>query len=185
MIIPGIIASRFTPQGDFESIATVSVGAGGSSSISFNSIPSTYQHLQLRWIGRTNRAGNASDTVTIALNSDSGANYSYHNLYGDGSAAGAGAGANTTIMYVGWVAGATALSNTFGVGVLDILDYANTNKYKTVRSLTGRENNGSGIVSIESNSWRSTSAVTSLTITSQFGGTYQQHSQFALYGIRG
>ena len=34
---------------------TVTVGSGGTASITFSSIPSTYKHLQIRIFGQTNR----------------------------------------------------------------------------------------------------------------------------------
>lgn len=38
----------WSPSTDYDSIATTTVGAGGAASITFSSIPSTYQHLQIR-----------------------------------------------------------------------------------------------------------------------------------------
>jgi hypothetical protein len=184
----GIFASQISghlwePAGAYDALATVTVPSGGLTSVTFAGIPAGYKHLQLRWTGRSSRSAN-SDTLTIIFNGDSAANYSYHDLFGDGSTTGAQGAANTSTMYSGWVAGASAGANTQGVGVLDVLDYANTSKFKTVKSLTGYDNNGSGLISLESNSWRSTTAVTSLTITTQFSGTFQQYSQFALYGVK-
>lgn len=167
--------------GDYQSISTVTVGAGGASSISFTTIPSTFQHLQVRAIGRS--------SVTVAdslwqFNSDTGANYAMHLLVGDGSTAASYATASTTSMKATpYMTGNTSI---FGVGVTDVLDYANTNKYKTIRSLTGFDNNGGSFAQIQLNSglWQSTSAITSITITPS-SGTYVQYSQFALYGIKG
>ena len=69
----------------------------------------------------------------------------------------------------------------FGTFIVDILDYANTNKYKTMRALDGFDANGSGYAVLWSGNWRSTSAVSTITIT---GGTFAQYSSFALYGIK-
>jgi hypothetical protein len=65
---------------------------------------------------------------------------------------------------------------------MDILDYANTNKFKTTRTLEGYDANGSGNVSLTSGLWQSTSAINSITITAV--GTFNQYSQFALYGVK-
>ena len=78
---------------------------------------------------------------------------------------------------------ANSTANCFGVAVIDILDYANTNKYKTYRSLTGGDANGSGQVLLRSSNWRSTSAVTSMTLYPGVGN-FTQYSSFALYGIK-
>jgi hypothetical protein len=173
-----------TNLGDYESIATVTVGSGGQATITFSSIPSTYKHLQLRYTARTDRAA-TQDFLLTRFNSDTGSNYSYHQLYGDGSAAGSSAGTTQTSMQSGVTAGATATASIFGAGFIDILDYADTNKYKTLRTLDGLDRNGAGQVEVYSGNWRSTSAVSTITITSFGSANFVQYSQFALYGIKG
>ena len=166
------------PPTDFESIATTTVGAGGSSTITFTSIPATYSHLQLRGIARNNNS--ADDSFALTFNSDTGTNYSRHGLTGSGTAAASYAG--STVANVGiWAI--SAIANTFGAAVIDVLDYANTNKYKTIRSLNGYDNNGSGYIVLTSGNWRNTAAITSITLTAN-AGTFQQYSSFALYGIK-
>ena len=184
--ILGIIASSVSASkivGDYESIATVTVGSGGSSSISFTSIPSTYKHLQLRIISRDNQAGTGFNNNIMRINSDSGSNYSNHFTYGDGtSAASGGSASQTSFVSSIYVAANGNTAGIFGVAVMDILDYTNTSKYKTIRTLTGGDANGSGIVLMTSSVWQNTAAVTTIAFT---GTTYQQYSQFALYGIKG
>jgi hypothetical protein len=172
-------SNSVTPPNSYESIATVTVGAGGSATVSFTSIPATYTHLQIRSFSRIPTGGNNG---LLTFNSDTGANYATHLLYGDGASAAAISFINDNYIYGSRVSTATS---TYGVGVIDILDYANTNKFKTVRLLTGNDDNGSGIVSLNSGLWRSTSAITSITYTAQSGGTFAQYTQFALYGIKG
>jgi hypothetical protein len=183
--ILGIWASGATPskQNSYESIATVDVGLLGSSMITFSSIPSTYQHLQVRLIARGSNA-NTYDSYLVRTNSDTGSNYTFHSLDGTGTAASVGAIAP----YSGYrgceLTGATATSGMFGVGVVDILDYANTNKYKTARMLGGNDRNGSGSLSLTSGVWMNTAAVTRIDIIPVFGSTFVQYSSFALYGIK-
>ena len=187
--ILGIYASSMQPAlnaTSYESIATVTVGAGGSSSITFSSIPSTYKHLQIRLIGRT-AVASVNGGVRIAINSDAtAANYRSHYLQGSGSAASAGTSAGSTsgIQDMAYILGNSAGASSFGVAVIDILDYTDTNKYKTVRSLSGGDNNGSGYVSFASGLWLSTSAVTSLVLEGN-GSNFNQYSSFALYGVKG
>jgi hypothetical protein len=66
----------FDPS-DFESIATTTVGAGGATTITFSSIPATYQHLQIRVLARTNRSAGV-DIMSMRMNGDTGNNYSDH-----------------------------------------------------------------------------------------------------------
>lgn len=187
--ILGIYASQisghlFAPSGAYDSIATTTVGAGGASSITFSSIPSTYTHLQVRLLARTNRAA-VSDYGIVTLNSDSGANYSYHYLQGDGSSATAGSSTNSNYVFMDKFAASSAGSNVFGTVILDVLDYTNTNKYKTTRSLGGYDNNGDGVIELTSGNWRNTNAITSITIAPGAGTSFNQYSSFALYGVKG
>ena len=185
--LAGIIASSggAAAGGDYESIATVTVGSGGSSAITFSSIPSTYQHLQIRGISRNNSGGGANNYAgEIRFNSDSGNNYNGHTLYGTGSTAAAYAFGQSTFAYAFDTAGSAATSNAFSVAIIDILDYANTNKYKTIRDLGGYDGNDTnGTVRLLSGLWMSTSAVTSITLTPPY--PFAQYSSFALYGIKG
>jgi len=174
--------------GDYESISTVTVGAGGSATVTFSSIVGTYKHLQLRHSCITNRGTYAIEDLKINFNSDTGANYSYHNLRGNGTAAAAGAGSSASYIYLD-VASGTSVSNFFGVGITDILDYADANKYKTTRSLTGIDTNGTvagegGRVALQSGSWRNTAAITSIVIAPLNGTQFNQYSSFALYGVK-
>jgi predicted patatin/cPLA2 family phospholipase len=83
------------------------------------------------------------------------------------------------------MAGGGMTASTFGAGVIDILDYADTNKFKTTRTLNGVSSNASSAIDyifLVSGLWRSTSAITSITLT---GNNFAQYSHFALYGIKG
>jgi hypothetical protein len=180
MPVLGIIASQMSghlwaPSGAYDSIATVSVGSGGSSTITFSSIPSTYTHLQLRM---TTLQTNATSGGTMSFNSDTtSSNYYYHYLLGNSTAASAGAGADRP--YSPWNSGS---SSGPAATIVDILDYTNTNKYKTFRQLTGYDLNGSGAILLTSDLWMNTAAISTITITS---AGFLQYSQFSLYGIKG
>ena len=190
----GIIASSGgAVGGDYESISTVTVGSGGASSISFTSIPSGYQHLQLRGIARSTGAATygTNDVILMRLNSDSGSNYSSHYVVGgdNGSVVFAGAASGATYFNMGWNASNSSPSNTFSASVTDILDYSNTNKNKTLRMLEGYDSNtssgfGTACVWYGSGGWYNTSAVSSITLTYS-GSNFSQHSSFALYRIKG
>jgi hypothetical protein len=168
--------------GSYDAIGTVVVGSGGQSTVTFSSIPSTYKHLQIRGILR---GTNASSEVSsrIRFNGDTASNYSYHGLYGNGSTANAEQIAPVNVMLFGSSPAASATSGIFGTTVIDILDYANTNKYKTVRALSGGDQNGAGGVYLTSNSWRNTNAITTIDIFAS-SGNLAQYTQFDLYGIK-
>lgn len=172
----GIMASQISGHltaYSYDSIATVTVGGGGTTTITFSSIPSTYTHLQIRGFMMN------GNYATLRFNGDTtAANYANHYLTGNGAAA--SSAYNASAAYVP-MSGSGGTTNPY-VFVTDILDYANTNKFKTVRSLEGYDANGSGSVYLSSNLWRSSSAVTSIVLTA--ASTINQYSSFALYGIK-
>ena len=179
-------AGFFVPGGAFESIATVTVGSGGASSIEFTSIPGTYQHLQIRMLQKFTTTSGIISNARMRFNSDTGNNYARHNLYGTGSAAFAYGESSMGYAFVGWPLDSSATtSSTFSAAVVDLLDYASTSKTKTVRVLHGNEANNSsyGNVGVSSALWNSTSAITTITLTSDTGN-WAQYSTAALYGIK-
>jgi hypothetical protein len=187
-ILGTIASSKLTAAASsYESIATVTVGGTAQSSISFTSIPSTYTHLQLRSICKTNRndAGEYQTTIAMKFNSDGGNNYAYHRLIGSGSSVSATGGGSGPAMYFYFGASTTSPASTFASGIWDILDYKNTNKNKTVRYFSGVENNTNGVINLGSGLWTNTNAVTSITLETDGGFNFTQYSQFALYGIKG
>lgn len=168
-------------ENSYESIATINIGAGGSSSASFTSIPSTYTHLQIRLIGKV---GSSTGAPSLYFNGvASGTAYAWHNLRGDGSSA--TATASSSQPYLSDVISPSTIYNNsnYTAAIIDILDYANTSKNKTVRALQGVDNNGSGVVELYSGLWASTSAINQIDLFN--GYTWQQYTQIALYGIKG
>ena len=169
----------------YESIATINVGSGGSSTVTFSSIPNTYKHLQIRAMAAD--TGNGFFDITTRINGDSGSNYAGHQLYGQGSSAAASVlGGSTPVpqMYTFYTSGTNGgASSAFGVLVLDILDYASTTKNKTLRGLLGSDTNGNGFILFRSHVWlNSSTAISSISFTPS--NSLAQYSQFALYGVK-
>jgi hypothetical protein len=185
--ILGITASQITGRlTSFDSIATVALSTSALS-ITFSSIPSTYTHLQLRLFSQTDQS-NYNDGVIMKFNGDTGQNYTLHWMYGDGSNA-----SPLTIAPYGGVRAAQTAGNvnqpnptyTFGGNITDLLDYSNTNKYKTVKSLGGANANGVGQMMFASGVWMNTAAINSIVLTptgSAFG--FRPYTHAALYGIK-
>lgn len=181
----GLFSPSAAVANSYESIATVT-GTGSNQVLTFSSIPSTYTHLQIRANLMTNGLGGfTSYGGWIVLNSDTASNYADHTVYGDGSAAAAYNVVPRANM--GIIAYTTNPSSSTG-SVVDLLDYTNTNKFKTLRSLYGGDSNGSGYVALSSGLWRSTSAVTSISLylNAGFGTHYfTTNATVSLYGIKG
>jgi hypothetical protein len=170
----------------YESIATVTVGSGGVSNIDFTSIPSTYQHLQVRGIGRVSGGTTGGSFVIVRFNGVSTGNvYAYHLIGGDGSTVSVYGGGNTNEMVSErYPLNGDGSSSVFGTSIIDILDYKNTNKFKTLRSIGGFDTNSSGAIYMDSGLWRDTNAITSINLT-MYLGNFVQYSKFGLFGIKG
>lgn len=163
----------------FESIATVT-GNGSSATLSFSSIASTYKHLQIRFVGLSS----SNATLTVRFNSDTGNNYATHYLQGNGSAASAGAESSQSLINLYGALPLASASSQTGASIIDLLDYANTSKYKTLRALCAYDSNGSGFSNLVSGLWQSTSAISSISLTCN-AGNWTTSTKAALYGIKG
>ncbi len=173
---------------DYESIATA-VGTGASATITFDSIPQTYKHLQLRVLARDLGGGTSTGNATfIRLNNNTGNNYSLHGFASDGSSFNTegygfgGTGGNGYIYAITAAGGNTA--GIMGVAIIDILDYTNTSKLKTYSTFAGIDQNGSGRIAITTGLFNSTSAISRIDIQGS-QGSFTTSSVFSLYGLKG
>ena len=165
--------------GAFESIATYST-LNGLNTVTFSSIPQTYKHLQIR----TSSVATTDGYISSRFNADSGSNYAWHVLSGDGgSATSAAFATQSSIRVTGY--GAQMDSTNPYVSVTDILDYTNSNKHTTIRTLQGKDSNGAGSVMLFSGVWFNSAAVTNIELFLNSTKTYATGSHIALYGIKG
>ena len=170
----------------FESIASAN-GTGSSDTITFSSIPSGYESLQIRATMRETGSGGTAGTwdFRVRFNSDTGTNYAYHQLFGDGTAATATGNASATYFeYLNLVPKRATTADVTNTMILDIHDYKNTSRNKTLRGFMGYDLNGTGRVTLGSGVWMQTSAITSITIY-MVGVNISTSSTFALYGVKG
>jgi len=151
-----------------------------ATTVTFNSIPNTYDDLQLIVYGR---ADTASNYGRVRFNNDSGTNYSFTYLYGNGTSALSAQSSNNTSGYVFYFEIPSA-ANTFGSAKLDILNYANTTYNKSWLVRDAHDLNGSGTTDLAAGLYRSTSAISRLDVIIQGTGNFASGSVFALYGIK-
>jgi len=164
--------STYTP------IATTTLGTA-QSSVTFSSLGS-YTDIVMVCNMRGGRAG-TNDYMQVRFNSDSGTNYSQTEMAGDGTSATSGRYANSTSIFGSFFPASSAPSGEFGNAILNIQNYSNATTYKTLLS---RSNYASGAVQAVAGLWRSTSAITSITLTTYFSSTFIAGSTFTLYGIQ-
>jgi len=176
------LGAGVTALDGFFQIATTTVGVSAVSDITFSSIPATYKHLHIRGISIQSSGGGVD--AGMQFNSDTGSNYSSHAIRGSGGAPSSQhiSGQTTSV----WI-GANNTNNTseFEIRVFDILDYANTNKYKTVKiTHTSANNTSTEWLELISSNWRNTAAISTIKIF-PIGANWSQHTTFSLYGITG
>jgi hypothetical protein len=172
----------------FQSIATSTVTTSGVTSVSFNSIPQTFTHLQIRASVRSNSVA-AYDAFYIYNLDGSGVSsqMANHYIYATGSSVGVNAYTAQFSAQMGFVPAANTLANNFGAGIVDILDYTNTNKNKTLRALTGYDDNGNTLgnpfITFASaySAQLGTNAVTNLTFI--INNSFAIGTKFSLYGV--
>ena len=151
-------------------IATTTLGST-QSSYTFSSIPGTYTDLVL--IG--NGSISAAQNICVEFNGDSGNNYSFTRIYGDGSSAFSDNATNTAFSYLGiW-------GTTQSTLVASIQNYANTTTFKT--SL-GRASWAADYVSAYVSTWRNTAAITSVKVLPAGANTLSSGTTLTLYGIQ-
>jgi hypothetical protein len=157
----------------YAKIASTTLGSAVNS-YTFTSIPSIYTDLII--IGSVSSAN--TDDVKIRFNSDTGSNYSSTNIYGTGSTAASARRTNETAATIGFYA--TGMGTNNSPMIINVMDYANTTTYKTAISRSGRaDGDTEAIVGL----WRSTAAISSLTLLVNNSNNFATGSIFTLYGI--
>ncbi len=171
---------------DYELIQTYVLGSS-QSSVTFSNLgdySSTYKHLQMRWVARGDN-GSAGLGAFSRLNGDSGNNYNWHYLNGNGSTvSSSNPGGSVTRALTGVFPAASSTSNAFGAAIVDLLDAYSTTKNKTFRDLSGNASSGFNLIDVDSGLWRNTNSVTSWEIFAE-AGNFVTGSRFSLYGIKG
>jgi len=166
----------------FEAIASTSISST-TATITFSSIPSSYEHLQIRVYARNSDSA-SNRFMTLTFNSDTGTNYTRHYLEGNDSNLSAVGTLGETSCTVGRMAANSAAANTFGSAIIEIVDYASANKYTTVRAFGGFDtSNTTGYLQFASGLWLNTAAVSTITLGFT-SGSFLSGSTASLYGLR-
>lgn len=187
MTILGVTASSIAkPTTSFESIASVTVTSSGSQ-VSFSSIPATYRHLHIRYRARDNGTGGASTELQLYFQNTSGQPYSCRYVNGKGNSLIAGSfSALSTMILFDCIPNQDRTNSPWGVGFIDILDYAVAGKTRVARHMGGHHNNqtGTGSRLTMASGFRNNTAAINL-IGLQTASGFLAGSVFSLYGIKG
>ena len=167
-----------------EAIATTYLEADAAS-VTFTGIPATYEHLQLRFTVRGDRT-NSTTSTEVRLNGDTGTNYSGQTSYGTGSNKYAFTSTGTTYLgYSGHLVtpAGTRPATNYAHCVVDILDYANTNKNTTVLFNWYINQGTYGQIGTSSGLWDNTAAVNAISLAQNSTYNVVRGSEFTLYGL--
>lgn len=184
MLIPfGVFsAAGAGVSNSFELISTTLISTNTASvTLDVTGLGSIYKHLQIRMTGRSTSA--TDDSLKMQFNGDTGNNYTFHQLLGNGSSVSSGAATNVDAMYLLTNTGTNAASNIFGSGVLDILDAFSSTKNTTGRGLTGFNTAAGSSIILRSSVWLNTAAITSILLAAS-GGSFVAGTRLSLYGVK-
>jgi len=159
-----------------------------AASVTFSSIPSSYDHLYLVISARSDGSG-TSGYIRTQLNSDTGSNYSYTYLTASTATPSSARGASQTYLGHWPICAGGHLADTFGTVKAWIPNYANTSNYKQVLAKSAQENNSTSdwywTVRLDADLWRSTAAIDTIYMVENDGDDFVQYSTFTLYGVKG
>lgn len=172
--------------GSFESISTVTLSAS-TSTVTISSIPSNFQHLQLRCDVRMISGGTGGNYANLRLNGDTNTNYTYGYVESHPTTANSiatGSSNNIAQLYGSYIStDASHASGYFTSLFIDISEYSSVNKYKTWKCVGGWSDRSYGRLSSMAGHWLSNSAVNSITLEAS-GTSWVAGCTFALYGIK-
>jgi hypothetical protein len=161
------------PTPTYDLIASTTLAAS-TSSVVFGSLPSTYRDLVLVINGKTTRSGNEND-IRVTFNSDTGSNYSYVTMGGNGSSA---------LSYqsgsIAYIPVPNAGTSATAISILQIMDYSATDKHKTV---IAKGDSAAWFASATIGRWASTTALTSISFISSVTGDIASGTTASLYGV--
>jgi hypothetical protein len=162
-------------------IATQTLGSDAAN-YSFTSISGSYTDLVL--VAQVRGTSSTNQSFIVNYNGDTGSNYSYTRMFGDGSSTVSDRVSNNTQIDAGYFPGSNSTSGVFGICNLNIMNYSNSSTYKTTLYRWNDAGAANAYTAAEVALWRSTAAITSITVA-MASGNLLAGSTFTLYGIKG
>ena len=172
--------------GAYDLLETTTLSSSASS-VTFSGLGSysDYAHLQIRAVVRESSGAGGYTNSQLTLNGDTGSNYSWHYMGGQGSSVSSvGYGTQPNVRLQSFAPGDGSPSGIFGAGVIDILDFNNGSKNSTVRALHGAITSTNNGIFLTSGAWFNTDAITSINFAIG-SNSWVAGCRFSLYGIKG
>lgn len=150
---------------------------GSDASIVFSNIPATFKDLVITLNGTP--ADTAYPVHALRFNSDTGNNYSYVGMSGNGSSAASGNNGSLSYASLGQAYGVGPSTSSNFATIAHIMDYA-ADKHKTVLSRNNVPGTG---VEAQAARWANTAAITSVTVITSSGAGFATGTTINLYGV--
>jgi hypothetical protein len=190
MPIIGIVASGASNTAfstKYESIYSTTITSGSQATVTFDNIPSIYKHLQVRVFGRATGTGNR-EYVGARFNNDTGNNYVWHGLNTNTTSTPDAQYSGGLVDFMRWgfsvIPQSDAPANFFGMSIIEILDYTNTNKKKASKCVAGQSQaDANSRLNTVGNLWTGTAAISRIDLFPG-GNSWNLYSSVALYGIK-
>jgi hypothetical protein len=164
----------------FELISSVTVGAGGASSMDFTSIPQTYTHLCLKVSGRL--SSGSYGNIEVRFNG-TGSGYANRVIQSDGSSVSTFTGNITSLYFTG--SNSSGGTSVFSSGEMHISNYTNSLNKSTFVESGVEDNATTATLRLIANVLSTSAPVTSISVFPEPGyGSFVQHSTAYLYGIK-
>jgi hypothetical protein len=184
MADPGYIVDNVLTDG--EAWVAIATAAPSSADVSFVStddgqVGDFSQYMDLVIVGYWQSAGGGtSHVVYMNFNNDTGSNYAWQYLRGNGAATDAYGNASGTASQVGQVRQAGGGANIFSAAVINIFDI-NSGKYKSVLSYAAADWDGSGGADMDATTWKSQAPITEIDLTTSSG--FSAGTRIDLFGV--
>ena len=163
-----------------ELISSVTVGAGGTTSISFTSIPATFTDLLIVVSGRSALAATVSGQY-LRMNGDGANNYTWIAMFGDGSTVST---TSSSFGFLGNGVGASATTSVFGNAQIYIPNYRSSTVKHWQSELVGENNGSAAEIRLLNGYWNNTAVVNAVSVNFENQGSNTvQYSTAYLYGI--
>ena len=165
-----------------EAIATTYLEADATT-VLFDDIPSTYEHLQLRLSVRDSGITGTLESIYLRLGDaahtpvDTGANYLRYHMTAEATVVSGSTGMANNQIWFGKIPKGSTRASEYGNLIIDILDYTNTKKVTTVLCV----DRSVDYLSCRSGIWEDTSVVNAVQLDQT---DYLTGSTVTLYGLK-
>lgn len=169
----------------YTSIQKIDIGSGGSSTFTFNNIPSTYDDLLLVISSRMEGGGLNGGYASLRFNGYTGSDYYYQWLRAEINTGSVGSSASSNGTSLLCLNNSVANGNTAGVyssSEIYIPSYKISGEKHISEYHCGENFNGETWMSLTAGRWAITSTISSIVVTA-IPGNFAQYSSATLYGI--